>query len=71
MADNVIIPELTIKMEAIMKKYVCRLMLLAVMVLAMCAKAFADVEINEDNFPDANFRSYVSSHCDTNNNGRH
>ena len=54
-----------------MNKYVCKLIVLAVMVLAMCAKAFADVEINEDNFPDANFRSYVSSHCDTNNNGRH
>ena len=27
-----------------------------------------DVEINEDNFPDENFRQYVISHYDQNNN---
>ena len=69
MADNVIIPELTRKMEAVMKKYVCRLMVLAVMLLAMCAEGFADVEINEANFPDEKFRSYVSSIFDTNRDG--
>ena len=52
-----------------MKKFMCRLVVLAVMVLAMCAEAFADVEINEANFPDANFRSYVSSNFDTDSNG--
>ena len=38
-----------------MKKCICRLMVLAVMLLAMCAGAFADVEINETNFPDEMF----------------
>ena len=52
-----------------MKKYICRLMVLAVMVLAMYAEAFADVEINAANFPDENFRKYVSSTFDTNSNG--
>ena len=52
-----------------MNKYVCKLIVLAVMVLAMCGKGFADVKINEANFPDEIFRSYVSSNCDTDRNG--
>lgn len=39
-----------------MKKFRCRLML-----LAMCAEAWTDVEINATNFPDEAFRNYVSS----------
>ena len=44
-----------------MKKYICRLLVLAVMVLVVCVEAFADVEINEANFPDVAFRRYVRS----------
>lgn len=36
--------------------------------LSVSAEA-ADVAINSTNFPDANFRSYVSSTCDTNDDG--
>ncbi|MBR4186005.1 MAG: leucine-rich repeat domain-containing protein, partial [Clostridia bacterium] len=36
--------------------------------LAVYATA-ANVTINSTNFPDANFRSYVSANCDTNNDG--
>lgn len=52
-----------------MKKCICRFMVLAVMLLEMGVGAFADVDINETNFPDANFRSYVSSNCDTDSSG--
>ena len=56
-----------------MKKCIYRLMVLAVMVLAMCAGAFAvdeaEITINAVNFPDENFRSYVSSKFDTDNSG--
>lgn len=52
-----------------MKKCICRLMVLAVMLLAVCSEGFADVEINAANFPDANFRDYVSSNFDTDSNG--
>ena len=34
-------------------------LLLAALVVLLCAFALADVEINEDNFPDAHFRSIV------------
>ncbi|MBQ9433544.1 MAG: leucine-rich repeat domain-containing protein [Synergistaceae bacterium] len=50
-----------------MKKSFCRLMLLAVMLLAVCSEGFADVEINETNFPDVNFREYVKYNIDSNN----
>ncbi|MBQ6418170.1 MAG: hypothetical protein IJJ91_05830, partial [Synergistaceae bacterium] len=40
-----------------------------IFVALMCGGAWADVEINSTNFPDDNFRSYVSSNCDTDSNG--
>ncbi|MBQ7544552.1 MAG: putative Ig domain-containing protein [Synergistaceae bacterium] len=47
-----------------------RVMVLAVMLLAVCTAARADdVLINATNFPDAVFRSYVSSTFDTDSNG--
>ena len=52
-----------------MKNCMCKLMVLAVMLLAMCAEAWADVEINETNFPDANFRNYVLKERDTTKDG--
>ena len=52
-----------------MKKCICRLIVLVIMVLAVNAEAFADIAINEVNFPDAEFRSYVSRYCDTDSNG--
>ena len=42
---------------------------LVVMILAMCADAWADVVINATNFPDATFREYVSSNFDKDSNG--
>ncbi|MBQ6919894.1 MAG: leucine-rich repeat domain-containing protein, partial [Synergistaceae bacterium] len=35
----------------------------------MCGGAWADVAVNATNFPDDNFRSYVSSNFDTDSNG--
>lgn len=57
-----------------MKKYRFFAIALAVLLLVQLAPvpAFAaagDVAINEENFPDANFRSYVSSNFDRNYNG--
>ena len=49
-----------------MKKIICRLMLLAVMLLAVCGEGFADVAINAANFPDEIFRNYVSTSFDKN-----
>ena len=43
--------------------------MLAVMMLAICAEAWADVEINETNFPDDLFRNYVSGTFDKDSNG--
>ena len=48
-----------------MKKLTCRLLVLAVMLLAIGAEAFADVAINETNFPDDVFRNYVIEHFRT------
>ena len=48
-----------------MKKCIYRLMVLVVMLLVMCAEGFtvneAEITIDAVNFPDENFRSYVSS----------
>lgn len=52
-----------------MTKSICRLMVLAVTLLAVCGKGFADVAIDAANFPDENFRDYVSSNFDTDSNG--
>ena len=49
-----------------MQKSICRLMLPAVMLLAMSCSAFADVAINAANFPDEIFRNYVSTSFDKN-----
>ena len=48
-----------------MKKLTCRLLVLAVMLLAIGAEAFADVAINETNFPDEAFRNYVLEYFNT------
>ncbi|MBQ7543635.1 MAG: putative Ig domain-containing protein [Synergistaceae bacterium] len=45
-----------------------RLIVLAVMLLAMCGTAWGSVTINAANFPDANFRQYVKNFDDNNNN---
>ena len=37
-------------------------------VMGLCASAWGDVAIDEANFPDATFRSYVSSNFDTDSN---
>ena len=52
-------------------KMVCTLMLCLILVLALSATAFADgdVAIDETNFPDNNFRSYVSENFDTDGDG--
>ena len=49
-----------------MKKSICRLMLSALMLLALSCSAFADVDINAVNFPDEIFRNYVSTNFDKN-----
>ena len=49
-----------------MKKFI---VVLAVMMLAVCAQAWADVAINAANFPDEAFRNYVSSTFDKDKNG--
>ena len=48
-----------------MKKFFCALLFLSM----MCAYAWADVEINADNFPDNVFRTYVLIHEASNGNG--
>ena len=44
-------------------------LLLCLLPAAPTAAAAGDVAINETNFPDANFRRYVSENCDTNGDG--
>ena len=57
-------------------KRVLRVLLALVFVLTLLpgvtapAKAAGDVAINETNFPDANFRKWVSDHCDGNQDGK-
>ena len=48
-----------------MKRFLCALVLTCMFV----PRAWADVSIDSANFPDDNFRSYVSSNCDTDNDG--
>ncbi len=44
--------------------------LLTLVLVMICAFALADVEINNTNFPDKNFRQYISGACfDTDRNG--
>ena len=38
--------------------------ILIALITLCCVAALADVEINETNFPDENFRIYVSEKCD-------
>lgn len=40
-----------------------------IVLLMAGAQAWGDVAVNETNFPDDNFRSYVSTNCDTNSGG--
>ena len=51
-----------------MKKFFA-VLLCAGMLLALGAAAWGDVAVDETNFPDANFRSYVSTNCDTDSDG--
>ena len=51
-----------------MKRFRCSVMVLAVMMLAVCAEAWADVAIDAANFPDANFRQYVKDTFDSDGN---
>ena len=44
-------------------------LLCGVMLAVMSSCAWGDVAINATNFPDENFRNYVSNNCDTNNDG--
>lgn len=50
-----------------MKKYIAVMSL--VFVMGMCSCSWGDVLIDANNFPDKNFREYVSSECDTNGDG--
>ena len=52
--------------ELIMKKRT--FLLICILLTLLCACAVADVEINESNFPDANFRKYVKNNCDKDHN---
>ncbi len=45
------------------------LMLCALLFLFISCASWADVAINETNFPDENFRAYVSNNCDTDGDG--
>ena len=47
-----------------MKKWI--VILLSVLILCAASFALADVAINETNFPDGNFRNFVSQHYGTN-----
>ena len=40
--------------------------IIGLLALLLCTAALADVEINETNFPDANFRAYVTDTFDKN-----
>ena len=54
-----------------MKRFRSKVLMLAVMMLAICVKAWADVEINETNFPDAALRRELKdSNYDTDQDGR-
>ena len=56
-----------------MKKPIGKLLVMlsaALCLLSVPAFAADDVAINETNFPDANFRSYVSENFDTDGNGK-
>ena len=50
-----------------MKRF--RVMLLAVMMLAVCAESWADVAVNATTFPDEVFRNYVSGNFDNDRDG--
>ena len=50
-----------------MKKKV--FLVLSLLLTLLCISALADVAIDKTNFPDKNFRKYVSINCDTDGNG--
>ena len=50
-----------------MKKYIG--LILCLLLVFLCALALADIEINEANFPDTNFREYISNEIDSDGNG--
>ena len=52
-----------------MKSYVSKFIVLAVMLIAMCPAAWADVAFNEENFPDEAFREYISFYVDLDQDG--
>ena len=51
-----------------MKNFRCKIFVLAVMLVMMCATAWADVEITDTYFPDEYFRNYIKSNFDGNGN---
>ena len=50
-----------------MKKWT--ILIACILLVFLCGAAAADTEINETNFPDANFREYVSSRFDSDEDG--
>lgn len=58
--------------KVLVRKVFALLLYLLVVVITeggVTSRAFADVAIDAENFPDAVFRNYVSSYCDTNHDG--
>ena len=52
-----------------MRRFTVLCFLSVFMCVIFAPRAWADVAIDETNFPDETFRAYVSSNCDTDNNG--
>ena len=52
-----------------MMKVFCPVVMAFVVVMAGCLCAWADVSIDEENFPDETFRTYVSNHFDSDRDG--
>ena len=52
-----------------MKKFMKKILGAVGAVAMLCSSAFASVDINATNFPDARFRSYVSANFDKNSDG--